>query len=116
MPSDFLADRGDGSMKASGDGAQCVTGDNTSGNLFTLAKAQYSRCTTALRGRNTPLRLAGRGTGSWSAGLARWRCRDAHPAVLRLPVEVGRTADPMLPGQLAECDSGFAFLQDRNDL
>jgi hypothetical protein len=30
--------------------------------------------------------------------------------------EVGRTADPMLPGQLAECDSGFAFLQDRNDL
>jgi len=42
--------------------------------------------------------------------------RDAHPAVLRLPVEVGRTADPMLPGQLAECDSGFAFLQDRNDL
>ena len=42
--------------------------------------------------------------------------RDAHPAVLRLPVEVGRTADPMLPGQLAECESGFAFLQDRNDL
>src|SRR4029077_18262258 len=42
--------------------------------------------------------------------------RDAHPAVLRLPVEVGRTADPMLPGQLAECDSGFAFLQYRNDL
>ena len=42
--------------------------------------------------------------------------RDAHPAVLRLPVEVGRTADPMLAGQLAECDSGFAFLQDRNDL
>jgi hypothetical protein len=25
-----------------------------SGNLFTLAEAQYSRCTTALRGRNTP--------------------------------------------------------------
>ena|SRR5580704_10528317 len=47
-------DRGDGSMKASGDGAQCVTGGNTSGNLFTLAEAQYSRCTTALRGRNTP--------------------------------------------------------------
>jgi len=89
-----------------------------------------------------PLRLAGRGTGSWSAGLARWRCRepsrqlyigarvlrvlsleplhplqlrDAHPAVLRLPDEVGRTADPMLPGQLAKCDSGFAFLQDRNE-
>jgi hypothetical protein len=41
-------------MKASGDGAQCVTGGNTSGNLFTLAEAQYSRCTTALRGRNTP--------------------------------------------------------------
>src|SRR5580658_8761856 len=41
--------------------------------------------------------------------------RDAHPAVLRLPVEVGHTAEPMLPGQLAECDSGFAFLQDRND-
>jgi hypothetical protein len=54
VPSDFLADRGDGSMKASGDGAQCVTGGNTSGNLFTLAEAQYSRCTTALRGRNTP--------------------------------------------------------------
>src|SRR5580704_19302400 len=33
--------------------------------------------------------------------------RDAYPAVLRLPVEVGRTADPMLPGQLAECHSGF---------
>src|SRR5258706_9129 len=92
-----------------------------------VARAQY------------PLRLAGRGTGSWSVGLALWRCRnpsrqlyigarflrvltldllhplqlrDAHPAVLRLPVEVGRTADPMLPGQLAECDSGFAFLQD----
>jgi hypothetical protein len=32
-----------------------------------------------------------------------------------LPVEVGRTADPILPGQLAECDSGFAFLQDRNE-
>jgi hypothetical protein len=90
-----------------------------------------------------PLRLAGRGTGSWSAGLARWQCRepsrqlyigarvlrvlnldalhplqlrDAHPAVLRLPVEVGRTADPMLPDQPAECDSGFAFFQDRNDL
>ena len=88
-------------------------------------------------------RLAGRGTDSWSAGLARWRCRepsrqlyigarvlrvlsleplhplqlrDAHPAVLRLPVEVGHTADPMLRGQLAECDSGFAFLQDRNNL
>ena|SRR5580692_12046827 len=29
------------------------------------------------------------------------RLRDARPAVLRLPVEVGRTADPMLPGQLA---------------
>ena len=41
-------------MKAAGDGAQCVTGGNTSGNLFTLAEAQYSRCTTALRGRNTP--------------------------------------------------------------
>jgi len=54
VPSDFLADRGDGSMKAAGDGAQCVTGGNTSGNLFTLAEAQYSRCTTALRGRNTP--------------------------------------------------------------
>ena len=30
------------------------TGGNTSGNLFTLAEAQYSRCTTALRWRNTP--------------------------------------------------------------
>jgi len=37
--------------------------------------------------------------------------RDAHPAVLRLPVEAGRTADPMLPDQLAECDSGFAFFK-----
>ena len=42
------------SMKASGDGAQCVTGGNTSGTLFTIAEARYSRCTTALRGRNTP--------------------------------------------------------------
>jgi hypothetical protein len=38
--------------------------------------------------------------------------RDAHPAVLRLPVEVRRTADPMLAGQLAECDSSLAFLQE----
>ena len=37
VPSDLLADRGDGSIKASGDGAQCVTGGNTSGSLFTLA-------------------------------------------------------------------------------
>src|SRR5580704_15127399 len=28
------------------------------------------RCAGAI-----PLRLAGRGTGSWFAGLARWRCR-----------------------------------------
>jgi len=44
-------------MKASGDGAQCVTGGDTSGNLFTLAEARYSRCTTAVQ---YPLRLAGR--------------------------------------------------------
>ena len=42
--------------------------------------------------------------------------RDAHPTVLRSPVEVGCTADPVLPRQLAQCDAGFAFLQDRDDL
>src|SRR5579863_74545 len=42
--------------------------------------------------------------------------RDAHTAVLRSPVEVGRTADPMLPRQLAQRDASFPFLQDRNDL
>src|SRR5580700_827358 len=83
-----------------------------------------------------PLRLAGRGTGSWSAGLARWRCRepsrqlylgarvlrvlsleplhplqlrDAHPAVLRLPVEVGRAADPMLVNSLSATPASPSF-------
>src|SRR5207302_2145779 len=42
--------------------------------------------------------------------------RDAHPTVLRSPVEVGCTADPVLPRQLAQCYAGFAFLQDRDDL
>ena len=36
----------------------------------------------------------------------------ADPAVLRLPVEVGRTADPMPPGQLAECDRVHAFSEN----
>src|SRR5688572_30562996 len=42
--------------------------------------------------------------------------RDAHPAVLRSPVEVGCTADPVLPRQPAQCDASFSFLQDRDDL
>src|SRR5579864_8825451 len=65
VPSEFLADRGDRSMKASGDGAQCVTGGDTSGNLFTLAEARYSRCTTAVRGAIPP-----------EACRTRWRCRE----------------------------------------
>jgi hypothetical protein len=53
MPSHFLTYRRNGSVKAPGDGAECVTRCNAARNLFALTKAEDPRGTAALGWRNT---------------------------------------------------------------
>ena len=53
---------------------------------------------------------------SASSSFIRLSSETLTPPYFAPPVEVGCTADPVLPRQLAQCDARFPFLQDRDNL
>src|ERR1700686_4087088 len=53
VSSHFLAYRGNGPVKAPGDGAKCLTRGNAARNLFAFTKAKDSRGTATFGWRNT---------------------------------------------------------------
>jgi hypothetical protein len=57
VPSYFLTHRGNGSIKTSGDGSECVTCSNAARNLFALTEAEHPWGAGALGWRNTAIGL-----------------------------------------------------------
>jgi hypothetical protein len=68
---------------------------------FSSASSAYKRLSFALSASSSFIRLSS---------------ETLTPPYFARQFEVGRAANPVLPGQLAERDAGFALFEDRDDL